>query len=343
MTQILYIRTSDHSDELADLFDECQTLAVPIDGESITSLVAWSKREKMLDGNQVYAVLIDLDGMDFGNAHILSTVQQLRAYSGAEIIFLANEKNEDYENLQNSLSCQFQVEDFFYKSDKNYITKLQSALQGENTPLARATTILQNYTEEISEEFRPYQVPTTTEISVAIVGSQSHIGTTTQLFLLYHLLQKLGHPAIRDPQQILTTLLKSFYEAESLEEGVHINDVVLCEQSVTGYNIYLEDMGVLSSENAHIAAQADITVLVIGTKPWEMAATAQALQVIRNATPHHLIVIASFTTQETAEMVKYIMGQIYPAPYYPDPWGDAPECPQLKKVLMSILKEQDYA
>lgn len=340
MKQILYIRASSHIDELTSLFSQCQISAIPIDGETITSLVAWSKREKMLDGNQIYAVLIDLDELDFGNPHILSTVQQLRAYSAAEIIFIANEPTEDYESLKNALSIQFQVEDFFYRSDKSFFQKLQSALQGENTPLARATDILQNYTQETAEEFRPYQVPESGEVSVTIVGSQSHIGTTTQLFFLYHLFQKIGRPAIRDPHQTLSTLLKSFYEATTLEQGIRINDVVLCEQSATDCNIYLEDLGVLNLNNTKSAAQADITVLVVGTKPWELAATAQALQTIRAESPRHLIVVASFTTPETAQMVQHIIGRIYPAPYYPDPWEDAPEYPELRKDITTIFKEQ---
>ena len=340
MTQIFYLRASWCAKEFEEIFRKHQIEPATEDMERVKSLVQWSRREKLLDDKQISSILIDLEGADFGNPHILSTVQQLRAYSAAEIIFLKQEKTESSEQLRAALKNQMGVEDFYYKTDPELKQKLINALTGQTTLLAKTVDMISEAMQETAEEHKPFQFGQEKPLLVAVAGSQAHIGTTTQTFLVCRLLGSSAKTAILDANRQMSTLLKGYYAPEmQSERTVRIRGITFCEEISEEHNVFLQDMGVVCAQNADEFAQADVAVLVVGTKPWELEYTATALKIARQAAVRSLIVIASFTAPETAEGVKPVLGKLYPAEYYPDPWSDAiPASEELKKALMEALR-----
>ena len=343
MTQIFYLRASWCAEEFEEIFRKHQIEPATEDMERVKSLVQWSRREKLLDDKQISSILIDLEGADFGNPHVLSTVQQLRAYSAAAIIFLEREKTESSERLRAALQNQLGVEDFYYKTDPELNQKLVKALTGQTTLLAKTVDIISEAIQETAEERKPYRIGQGKPLLVAVAGSQAHIGATTQTFFVCRLLGSSAKTAILDPNRQMSTLLKGYYAPEMQREGiVQIRGITFCEEISEEQNVFLWDMGVLCTQNVGEFAQADVAVLVVGTKPWELEYTATALKIARQAAVRSLIVVASFTAPETAEGVKPVLGKLYPMECYPDPWSDViPAAEELKKALLEALRNAD--
>lgn len=340
MKQIVYFRSNACAEELQSLFDEIDIAAVEIEAEKVRSLVAWCQREKILNGVQISLILIDMEGSDYGMAHVLSAVQILRAYSPAEIAIVYPEETEESQSLRQALSVEFRVDDFFYKQDPEWKEKIRRVLTGDSTPLSRAQEIYEEVMMSAVEEYKPFHLEQERKLTIAIVGAQAHIGTTTQVFALYHALKMNAEPAIWDANGQLITLLQSFYESKAYEDWYEINGIALCREKAQGKNIYLMDCGVLKKENVEIVSSADITVLVFGTKPWELSATTSAIQMLRSQVPNRLLQIASFTTPESAHELKPILGKMIPAPYHENPWVESmSDYSEIKKEVISILKE----
>lgn len=343
MTQIFYLRASWCAEEFEEIFKKNQIEPATEDMERVKSLVQWSRREKLLDDQQISSILIDLEGADFGNSHILSAVQQLRAYSVATIIFLGQEKTEASEKLRVALENQLGVENFYYKTDPELHQKLTKALTGPITLLEKTVDIISEAMQETAAEQKLLQIGQRKPLLIALAGSQAHIGATTQTFFLCRLLGSSAKTAILDANRQLSTLLKGYFTPEMQREGItKIRGVTFCEEISEEQNVFLRDVGVLSTQNADEFVQADVAVLVVGTKPWELEHTVTALKIARQAAVKSLIVVASFTAPETAEGVRPVLGKLYPMEYYPDPWSDVmPAAEELKKALLEALRNAD--
>ena len=87
---------------------------------------------------------------------------------------------------------------------------------------------------------------------------------------------------------------------------------------------FVRDLGVIQSGNASEACDADISVLVCGTAPWELPQTAKALVLMKQA--RRLILIASFTGSQELPTLRSLLDKlgipasVMAAPWHPDPF-----------------------
>lgn len=123
----------------------------------------------------------------------------------------------------------------------------------------------------------PHVTPTR-PISVAVLGSQSRIGCTTQAIQLWYFFTDIGYRAaiVADAAWVdeLATLENSPYDDMVKIRGV----VFVSENADTGdYNCIIRDWGVIDAVSKVAAADADLCVLVVGCKRWELVQTTNAI------------------------------------------------------------------
>ena len=136
--------------------------------------------------------------------------------------------------------------------------------------------------EKAKEADKPHaplpHVTPTRPISVAVLGSQSRIGCTTQAIQLWYFFTAIGYRAAIVVNAAwldeLAALENSPYDDKVKVRGV----VFVSENADTGdYNCIIRDWGVIDEVSKEAAAAADLCVLVVGCKRWELVQTTNAI------------------------------------------------------------------
>ncbi|MEM5780376.1 MAG: hypothetical protein AAGU02_04420, partial [Lawsonibacter sp.] len=179
------------------LFNELDIVHYPQDIGKVKSLVDFINREKPI--HQVDYILIDLAECDFSQEHILSAVQLLRRFSVADLIFLSP-AGEETDLLFEKLA-RFRLSNLIaVNSDTDLQAELRSCLNEEGGGFHRRFSAQQKgMVLEAARKASPLKIIPGMTVSVAVAGTQSRVGVTTQCFALYHYLKALGfQPAILD-------------------------------------------------------------------------------------------------------------------------------------------------
>lgn len=114
-------------------------------------------------------------------------------------------------------------------------------------------------------------------VTIGIVGSQEHIGTTTQSLLITQFLNSLQLNVCyiqangkNDIEQI-----NKMYSVEKKENFISYGNIDMYSQDKTvnaiekGYDFYVYDMGILYDKDIDNFITKDIKIVVAGAKPWE--------------------------------------------------------------------------
>ena len=136
--------------------------------------------------------------------------------------------------------------------------------------------------EKAKETDKPHaplpHVTPTRPISVAVLGSQSRIGCTTQAIQLWYFFTAIGYRAAIVANAAWLDELAAL-ENSPYDDMVKIRGVVfVSENADTGdYNCIIRDWGVIDEVSKEAAADADLCVLVVGCKRWELVQTTNAI------------------------------------------------------------------
>lgn len=171
----------------------------------------------------------------------------------------------------------------------------------------------------------PLRLPAGLLPIIDVVGSQSRVGCTTQAICLYQALSELHlSPAVILPTEqleLISSVLSSIRQnGICLIEGIPF----AAEMSISS-DSFVRDLGVIHSGTASEVCDADISVLVCGTAPWELPQTAKALGLMQQA--RRLMLIASFTESQELSMLRSLLDKlgiqasVLAAPWHPDPFG----------------------
>lgn len=123
----------------------------------------------------------------------------------------------------------------------------------------------------------PHVTPTR-PISVAVLGSQSRIGCTTQAIQLWYFFTAIGYRAAIVANAAWLDELAAL-ENSPYDDKVKIRGVVFVSENADtgGYNCIIRDWGVIDEVSKEAAANADLCVLVVGCKRWELVQTTNAI------------------------------------------------------------------
>lgn len=340
MKSMCYISSNSKKDFFNKLADELDITVSHYDVNQIKSLVAFVSREKTMP-MQNYLV-IDLTDTDFSTEHIISSIQTLRCISSGRPIFIAPQNNKTDELFGKLLN--FRVTNLIpFSSCTDIIMEMRRCLSDEGIVFLDKTSELQNSIAMAANGVvRPFVIPEGTVITLCVSGCMHRIGTTTQTFALWHYLKSLGFaPAILCKNEDFIKLLMELYETEVIEyeEHITVKNIPFCfQQNTELWNAYIIDIGVLNESNRGDFTEADISILVGGTKPWELDEFASSLHLASGA--KHMVALMSFASQKDAEELHNVLNmQLYCVPYHPDLWDKGGSTTAYKAAVLPQLKK----
>lgn len=340
MKALYYLAHEEDLQRFDPLFNKLDVLATTIPIEKVPSLTAFVIKEKPIV-QQDY-ILLDVSGMDWTPAHILSAVQQLRRFSSAQLLFLGKPEDETVELFGTLASVHHVSHLIMQRPDTDVESELRSCLTDSTQLPRKLQAIQEQMVQTAARTVSPLHIPDGLVIQVAVAGTMPRCGVTMQSIALYHYLKSLGwHPAVWDKSNRTLPLLQKFEEKACTvtESAVVVHGVPFCKEESPQYNAYVLDYGMLTPENTAHFCMADLSVLVGCTKPWELPAFADALKRVLSHSCQSLIMLASFSTQEDLDRLsKYFGNKNGLAPYHPNPWEPS-EMQAYAKLFLPELKE----
>lgn len=339
MKQLYYLAQQKYESRFDALFQELDVVMTFYDLDHIKSLTAFVSREKALPMQDV--ILLDLEDTEFTQEHILSAVQQMRRITPAQIMVLSP-ANENTDLLFGKLAG-FRVSDLVpVGPHADPVAAVRACLMGECGYQVRMSAIQQALSTTAAGQVRPLTIPPGLVLDVAVAGTLPRIGVTTQVFALWHYFKSLGfRPAILDESGQLVQFLWPLYQDEGSREGdvATIRGIPFCSARSEHFDAYLLDLSLLAEASLPQFYAADLSVLVTGTKPWELPALAQALSLIKENPPHNFVTLASFATQKDLELLQRFLGEYWAAvSYHPDLW-DAGSTAAYRSAVLPLLKD----
>ena len=181
-------------------------------------------------------------------------------------------------------------------------------------------------------------------ITIGVVGTQAHIGTTTQALLITKFLSELPNISSCYIETKNTSGIKSisdYYQETTVDEKIHrilyegleiyTSEGNTAEIIGFGYDFLIYDMGNFQNfdeKDKESFIQKDIKIVVSGNKAWE---TVNLKKVKDELSKNDLVFIFSFTPEDEKniikDMLKKISEKIYFSDYIPYPF-------QVKNKLM---------
>lgn len=332
------------SDEKKDIFDAlADELDITVSHYSIgqiKSLVAFVSREKTIQ-NQNFLV-IDLTGTDFSDEHIISAVQTLRCLSSARPVFIVPRSSKTEELFGRLIN--FHVTNLiFLEPGTDAVKDMRRCLSDEGMVLTEKTAEVQNSRAAAANSVvRPLKIPEGLSITFCVCGCMPRIGTTTQVFAMHYYLKSLGFfSAVLCRDDGFIKQLMELYGDRVIEfEGyITVNDIPFClQEDKAVWNAYIIDGGILDEHSRQDFADADISVLVGGAKPWELALFAESLRLAGDA--KRMAAFMSFTTQKDVEELHKVLNiPLYSVPYHPDIWDKGGGTAVYKAAVLPFITE----
>lgn len=318
MLQIYYIGAPEREHRFDMLFSQLDVVATFIPVVKVPALTAFISRDKMV--YQQDFILCDLADAPWSDEHILSAVQMLRRFSVTQPVFLAP-PGERISVLYKALA-ERRVDGLVTDSeDPSEI--LAAVLRGDKGYVRRLSAVQQAVLENANRQVSPLRIPPGLVLDVAVCGSQPRIGATTQAIALYHYLGGLGfRPVLMyQGQSAFSSLLELYRDrVVELDDHIEINGISIAEEKSSSFDAYILDYGVLTPEWIPPFCEADLSVLVGGTKPWELPLLAAAQAAIQNGGPRHMVTLLSFAAPDDVEEVREYLGDCGAVAYHPAIW-----------------------
>lgn len=345
MQQVCYIAAARDLEKLDNLFNELDIAPICYPIEQVKALTGFISREKTL--NQQNFIIFNLMEASYSQEHILSAVQMLRKFSIAELIFISPDDEETTRLYGILVQAPLRVKRLITMRDGvNYVDAVRKMLTAKDEDIALQSRVeaMQNSMTLTAKELAcPVKIPAGLVIDVAVAGTMRRVGTTTQSFALYHYLKSLGFkPAIQLADKEILSLLMGLYGATPQDSGnyVLIRDIPFCQKPCEAFDCYINDLSVISSHTAPSIAEADVSVLVTGVKPWELTELGSAMMLLQDCKPRRLLTIASFAGDQDLEALSDYLGENYvAAPYHPDFWSAGSTAAYQSSVLPLV---KDY-
>ena len=193
----------------------------------------------------------------------------------------------------------------------------------------------------------PLKIPEDLVYYIAVAGSQARIGCTTQAIGLWHYCKALGfQPAIVAGPDRAAAMARLMGGTE-ISGGWEIEGIPWVSDEAQAYDCYIRDLGVLTPDTGDGFYGSDWSLLVAGTKPWELERTVEAMASIRPRA--YASVILSFATEQDRRELEELFEnrRVVAAPWLPRPWQPttgalAPYDKLLRPVLLRYIRERTY-
>lgn len=337
------------SEKREKLFDEVWNAADIISRfyniEHIPNLMSFVTRSKALADQEYFVV--DLTEATYDDEQIIEAVRMLKQLSAARPIFIAP-ACEDADILYGLLEGEGVTNLVKEKPDSDLEDEMRMCISTDGRSFASRVTALQdNFAAQAMAIVRPITIPDGVQISIAVAGTMARVGTTTQSTTIYRYLKKLGFkPLLIDATRNIYEAVQLVYADRIENRGLFftLDDMALSDEDVPDemFNARITDIGVLAEDNITQFQSADISVLVSGVKPWELAHLAHAKKRLAAAKASTYVTAISFANSNMVNQLRKYVGETAEAvPYRPDMFdsGINIDCAAYRALMLDQLKE----
>lgn len=181
------------------------------------------------------------------------------------------------------------------------------------------------------KQLEQYQTKSSHTVTIAIAGSQPRIGVTHLAFRICNYFIEKGQPCLYQEKNNSGCVwsMRSCYEEVVIHDGCYVIEgipmmanVQCCMPSLEGYQVIIQDFGYLTTDNLAEYLSAEVRLLVLGAKDWELDHTEKAVQM----TTEYKDVFYLFnylSGRQFQNMIKSINKNVcHRIPYEPDPFAE---------------------
>lgn len=244
----------------------------------------------------------------------------------------------------------------FSESIFNFVTATEYHTQKEE--FKKCLTVGNSYSDSISYRYKENSKDTQkskviikkeyskkrNSVRIGIVGTQAHIGATTQAILMCKFLNSIGlhscYVQANTKQDV--EKIAAMNNVTNMKDMITYNGVDMFREFIdnknTGYDFYIYDYGDIDNLNINSYITNDIKIVVCGTKEWDFVNISKAFEKL-NKIQNDIDFIFNFTAKENEKNILKGLSEfkksIYFSEYAPNPFDDEKN----QNIYHRILKE----
>lgn len=229
----------------------------------------------------------------------------------------------------------------FSESIFNFVTSKEYHTQKEE--LTKCLTIGNSYSDSISYRFQENNKENQkskviikkeyskkrNSVTIGIVGTQAHIGVTTQALLMCKFFKSIGINAcyVQTNNKYDVEKIAEINNIADIKDMITYNEIDMFKEFIdnksTGYDFYIYDYGDIDNLNINSYLSNDIKIVVCGTKEWDFINISKVFEKL-NKVHTSLDFIFNFASKESEKNILSGLSdykkRIYFSEYTPDPF-----------------------
>lgn len=296
--------------------------------------------------NNYSCIIIDINSTKEQDEDIINAVVGIKAMYNIKIVVLAfgyKEGNVLLSKLFNEGIYNFVTGETYYEQ----IEQFRKCLSNEGCQYKDAIRYRQKIEETgknkiiVKKEYKKLKQ----FVNIAVAGTESHIGVTTQAILITMFLKSLNMNAcyicgnnkdeIKNIEKVDGVVKKdNMYSYKGIDLYSNLNKVDAMQY---GYDFYVYDYGTLTENNLDNFLSKEVKIVVGGLKPWEQDETFRVLQLVGKVTD--VDYIFNFANDEEKVKFKNLLKRYIKNIYYSNLVTDCFKDDVNTDIYHSIFKE----
>lgn len=349
----------DYAIQICDLFLYIHALATPILYLDLKpdNILVYNNILKLIDfGTAIYAKDTDNRTISFGTRgyaapeqYGIQTVDERSDIYGLGVLlfFLVTKEIYSFDSPSDSLALLEEAISYSVKLKEIIRKCLQhspSKRYQNVTQLRKKLITLQGKTEVNPKENSKQS------LVIAVAGSQNRIGTTHIGLLITSYLNQYMDKALyieKNSDFIVQEIMNQYHNVPNKNNLVFIKHCVMLsglsvnEADFMEYRMRIHDYGVLTRKNSEEFLQADIKLLVVGIKEWELKHSIQCLKELMEV--QDIYYLFNFAGEKEFEhaMDNMEKASCIRVPYHPNPYS-VEHVVSVKNFMNEIFQEKGY-
>lgn len=236
--------------------------------------------------------------------------------------YQVNENETKFENIDYISSCSGKLKNII-----NRCLKFNSSQRYAS---------ISDLSRDLSTTLRKYQFHRASNRTVrfAVAGSQERVGVTHFSVRICHFYKNFKINCLyleRNLSRCVWNIKKQWKAPPVNDQICSMNGITMIERGeeefvdLSDYKVLVEDYGMLTKDNLIDFLQADVKLLLLGFKDWELTATEEVLSLVKEQ--KNIIFLFNLIDGRQFQQAVKSMGQkkCYRIPYEPDPFAKLTE------------------
>ena len=308
--------------------------------------------------NNFNQIIIDINSTNESEDEIVKTIVTIKSMYNIRIIILAL----GYKQGNTLLSRLFNEGIYNFVTGRDYasqIDELKESIIGDGHQYKDAV----RFRNEVLDTNKKGKVIIKKEykalkqfVNIAVAGTESRIGTTTQALLITAFFNSLNMNAcyISNNSKDETSIIQRFVNDKDKQnnnmlsyEGIDMYKKSSNMKAIDyGYDFYIYDYGVLTKDNINDFVTKETKIIVTGSKLWEFEGLFNAINLLQDLKDKYFLV--NFTAQDKQrDTIKYsfpkndkYINSIFFTEYTPYPFVDNVNLEIYHKIFKDYIAEK---